>query len=298
MPDVSVLTPSFGYGRFIRDALSSVRGQVGVDVEHIVQDAGSTDETIDVLRKFGDEVEWRSEPDRGQSDALNRAFERSEGRWIAWLNADEFYLPQGLEALVQAGERSATDVVYADAAFIDEGGTLIRLLASHRFSPSVLRQYGPFIGSCTVLLRRSALGECPWDVDVRRIMDWELYLRLLSEGARFIHVPYPVGAYRIHGGQVTAQPGEEFSEDHRTVRARYGIRLTGRGPHYAVGRGLHGVHKLLSGARRRERHAQELRGGDLRWFNPRVGRAAVDELLRRCYGVPGANARGKSGTAR
>lgn len=283
MPEVSVLTPSFGYGRFIRDALSSVRAQDGVDVEHVVQDAASKDNTVEVLHDFSDEVTWQSEPDRGQSDGLNKAFQRSRGRWIGWLNADEFYLPGALRTLAAEGERAAADVVYGDAVFVDEGGRLIRLFPSHNLSAWVLRGYGPFIGSCTVLFRRSALQESPWDVNVRRIMDWDLYLRLLFRGARFVHIPYPVGAYRIHAEQVTAQPSGDFLQDHRVVRSRYGLPMKGRSAQYALGRSLHAGYKLLGGAYKRQILARRMRGTDLRWFDSDVGRAAADELLNRCY---------------
>ena len=94
--DVSVLTPSYGYGRFIADGIESVIRQRGVHPQHIVQDAGSDDETLDVLRSFGDRVEWASEHDQGQSDGLNKALSKATGEWVAWLNADEYYLPDGL----------------------------------------------------------------------------------------------------------------------------------------------------------------------------------------------------------
>src|SRR5919106_662562 len=99
MNSISVLTPSRGYGRFIADAIESAKQQVGVTVQHVVQDAGSDDGTLDILWSYGDAVDWTSEPDSGQSDALNRALGRATGDWIAWLNADEFYLPDGLRML-------------------------------------------------------------------------------------------------------------------------------------------------------------------------------------------------------
>src|SRR4249919_3843647 len=111
MIDVSVLTPSYGYGRFIADSIESVIRQDGMRIEHIVQDGGSEDETLNVLRSYGDHVTWTSEPDKGQSDALNKALAMATGRWVAWLNADEYYLPGGLASLIQEGERSGTDVV-------------------------------------------------------------------------------------------------------------------------------------------------------------------------------------------
>ncbi len=93
MSEVSVLTPSLNYGRFVEDALLSVLNQRDISVDHIVQDGGSSDETLEVLSRFDRTIDWSSEPDGGQSQALNHALRRASGRWITWLNADEFYLP-------------------------------------------------------------------------------------------------------------------------------------------------------------------------------------------------------------
>src|SRR5687768_16684453 len=128
MTDVSILTPSYGYGRFISDAIESVLRQDRLTVEHIVQDGGSDDETVEVLKRFDDRIVWASEPDAGQSDALNKALARATGTWIAWLNADEFYLPCSLATLLEHGERTASDVVYGDCLFVDVQGRIERLL--------------------------------------------------------------------------------------------------------------------------------------------------------------------------
>ena len=90
VPDVSVVTPSYGYAHYLRDAVDSVAEQRDITVEHVIQDGGSTDGTVELLRELDDVVDWASEPDEGQSDALNRGISRARGRWIAWLNADEF----------------------------------------------------------------------------------------------------------------------------------------------------------------------------------------------------------------
>ncbi len=244
MTDVSVLTPSYGYGRFIGDNILSVQRQEGVSIQHIVQDAGSSDQTLDVLRQFGDAVDWVSEPDEGQSDALNRALSRAKGRWIAWLNADEFYLPSALRTLVQAGNDKGADVVYADNVFVDTSGRMLRLLPQHRFSRAVLRLYGCFIASSSVLIRRAALGEDPWDRTLTMMMDWEVYLRLVSKGAKFVDIAYPAGAFRRHEERVTARPQSDFAEEYARVFARYGISVSSR----RWGRWLHGGYKLMSGS--------------------------------------------------
>jgi glycosyltransferase involved in cell wall biosynthesis len=278
MIDVSVLTPSLGYGRFLEDNIVSVLGQERVAVQHVIQDGGSTDETLALLRRFDDVVDWSSEPDHGQSDALNRAMRRAEGRWVAWLNADEFYLPGGLAALVRHGDKTSADVVYGENVFVDEEGRVNRLLGQHRFSRSVL-WYGCFIASSSAIFRRSALPSEPWDIHMRRIMDWELYLKLVSRGARVSYIKYPVGAFRWHDERATARPSKDYWDEYSTLFARYGISPATR----RRGLRLHRAYKLSSGAYWRQLRALRFRGHGLRWFRGESPRATFDSLLDACY---------------
>ena len=290
MVDISVLTPSYQYGRFIEDAIQSVLGQVGPSIQLVVQDGGSSDQTLEILSRYEDRIDWASEPDRGQSEALNRALSRATGRWIAWLNADEFYLPGGLAHLVRIGERSGADVVYGECVIVDEKGRLLRLLPEHRFSARILKEYGCFIASTSTIFRRSALGEAPWDERITRIMDWDLFMKLVSRGAVFVFTPHPISAFRVHGEQVTAAPHHHFDEENAIVTARHGRPpdAVKRWRASRVGRWMHPLYKLLDGAHLREWRARSLRGTDLRWFRPETGERSVHRLLQTCYGSRGS----------
>jgi GT2 family glycosyltransferase len=281
---VSVLTPSFRYGRFIADAIESVHHQGGVSYEHIVQDGGSQDETLEVLSRFEGRVVWASEPDQGQSDALNRALAKATGDWVTWLNADEFYLPHSLVMLIRHAHRTGADVVFGDCVFVDANGTIERLLPQHRFSAKILREYGCYIPSNAVLIRRSVLGDAPWDPTVKRIMDWDLYLKLLRRGARFSHVPYPAAAFRAHDERVTSKPPSDFEEENE-VASRYGLPrdVWDRWRASRVGRWLHPVYKAVGGAYLRQLRARSLRGRGLRWFDDPRGLETFEVLLRRAY---------------
>jgi glycosyltransferase involved in cell wall biosynthesis len=286
--DLTVVTPSYGYAHYLRDAIVSVAEQPGITVEHIVQDGGSTDGTVELLQELDDLVDWVSEPDDGQSDALNRGIARARGRWIAWLNADEFYLPGGLAALVRAGDATGADVVYGDTLFSDGDGRLTRLLPQHRFSPFVLRSYGCFISTVSCIARRSSLGAVPIDATMRRMMDWDLYLRLLAERASFQHVRTPVGVFRAHDTRVTASERRGFFErlnrddgfgrEYDMVRERYGAMRMRR-----VGHVAHGALKLADGGYRRQLRARNLHGADLRWWASPEGAAAWERVRAECY---------------
>jgi glycosyltransferase involved in cell wall biosynthesis len=283
--DVTVLTPSRNYASYIEDAVLSVRAQQRASVQHVVRDGGSTDGTPAVLSRHAAYVEWISEPDEGQSDALNKALAEAKAPWVGWLNADEFYLPGGLARLVAVGERTGADVVYGDCVVVDEVGTFSRLLAHYPFSARVLRNYGPCLSSCSAIFRRSALGKDPWDVGIRRVMDWDLYLKLLAASAAFRHIAYPVGVFRTHPNQVTAAPWQAWRDEDDAMAARYGrpTSLERRWKAYTRWRRLHQAHKLLSGAYARERRASVLMGRDLRWFESDGARANVSQLHERAY---------------
>jgi GT2 family glycosyltransferase len=262
VPEIDVLTPSFGYGRFLNDALESVRRQHGVRATHYIQDAGSQDETLQVLENAPDVV-WESRPDRGQSDALNLAYGRGSAEWIGWLNADEFYLSGALKALVNAASRSSADVVFGDVAFVDNDGRFLRLRGGHGMITPALRHYGMFLPSCGTLLRRAVLDAAPWDVGLRRLMDWDLALRLVEKGAVFRYVPVTVAAFRIHDAQVTAQPAAAHADEYERVRSRYSIHATRQAA--LGGRLLHVLAKISNGAYVREWRAGQ-RYEDMRWF--------------------------------
>ena len=128
---LSVLMPSYNYGRFIGQAIRSCETTT-FETEVVVQDAGSSDETAAVLSSISGNVavKYFIEPDGGQSDALNRALERSTGEVIGWLNADELYIPRSLDRIMDTFRKNPeVDVVHADTIFINETGRFERAIA-------------------------------------------------------------------------------------------------------------------------------------------------------------------------
>ena len=276
---ISVLTPSFNYGVFIEDSIQSVRKQRGVVFEHIIEDNLSTDSTSDVVMSYP-HVKWRSQSDRGQSDALNKALLRASGSWVSWLNADEFYLPNGLQHLRMLAEQYDVDVVFGDVVLIDRDGRLIRLLAQHKYSEFVLRKYDIFMPTCATLFRREILDDNCWDINLRRIMDWDLVLRLAMNGRKFMHAPCVVGAFRVHDQRITAAPASDHYEEYATLDHRYGLGLTNR---RVAGRLAHSVLKIRDGAYRRQVRSARFSGADLRWFSSESACRSVRSLQAACY---------------
>lgn len=280
MPLFSILTPSYGYGRFMSDCVRSVLAQDFRDVEHVVMDGASVDETVAVLRDSSSDarLRWTSEPDTGQSDALSKAFTVSTGEWIGWLNVDEFYLPGTLRAVAdEIAGRPSADLIYGDFFEVDAGGHVLRLVAEHAHSASALRARC-YIPSCTTFIRREAIPARLWDSACRSMMDWDLFLEIQRAGSIFSHIPKPLAAFRVHEDQVTAGVSAQSPAEFELIRRRHqiptrGWRLAGV---RALGRGSHIARKLVEGAYVREIRALHSRGTSLRWFD-RLARAESSE---------------------
>ena len=278
--EMCVLTPTRNYCRYLGDALDSVENQAGIDLAHLVQDCASTDGTVELLQSRNGAVDWRSEPDRGQSDGLNRALARASGRWISWLNADEFYMPDALRRLAAVGTSTGADVVYGDSMLVDEAGRLIRLVPQHPFRRRMFRSYGRLVASDSCIVRRATLRDTGWNTGYRKLMDWELFLRLMSDGAKFLYVPIPVGAFRMHDARVTAQPSSAFSEEYRLLEELYGA-----GRWSSLGAAWHAGEKVASGAYRRQLRGRLFHGEPLRWFSSSGSARVTCDLLSSVYAL-------------
>jgi glycosyltransferase involved in cell wall biosynthesis len=120
-PKLTVVTPSFNQGRFIERTIRSVLDQGYPNLEYVIVDGGSTDETIDVVRRYEDRLAWWiSEPDAGQTEAINKGIERTTGEIVAYLNSDDYYLPGALHRAADAFERSERSWVAGAGLDLDE----------------------------------------------------------------------------------------------------------------------------------------------------------------------------------
>ena len=189
MPLVSILTPSFNQAAWLADNLRSVACQSYGSIEHIVMDGGSTDGSVEILKAAGDGVTWRSESDRGQSHAVNKAFALSGGDIIGWINSDDAYFDCDVisDVVDYFVSHPDVDVVYGHLAQIDPQGTIIWLNWVPRYSQRLLKIVN-FIGQPVAFIRRSALTEPMLDESFDFSMDYELWLRLEARGARFARI--------------------------------------------------------------------------------------------------------------
>jgi glycosyltransferase involved in cell wall biosynthesis len=219
-PVISVLTPSLDQARYLVDALASVRLQGVPSVEHVVADGGSTDGTLELLQGRP-EVRWRSGPDAGQSQALNRAAAMARGDIIGWLNSDDYYLPGSFSTVLEYFRKHPeVDVVHGDSLWVDEGGGLLRARADHPLSWTTLLYDSCYVQSTTCFFRRRLLdaGLLRWDESLRYQMDRELFLRLARARVRFSYLPVMLAAFRWHGGNASLQFSASLLERRELMR--------------------------------------------------------------------------------
>jgi glycosyltransferase involved in cell wall biosynthesis len=172
------VTPSLNQGQFIEETLKSVQLQNYNSFEHIVMDGGSTDNTINVLKKYPHLI-WESKPDNGQSDALNQGFKKAKGNWILWLNADDILLPNTLNKYVEYIEKKPdSDVIYGHMTFFnDQNGEIIKRQFFNRFSRMAI-VLGVYVPPTTgTLFRKQILLNNPLDTSFHYMMDAEWFLR-------------------------------------------------------------------------------------------------------------------------
>jgi glycosyltransferase involved in cell wall biosynthesis len=186
-PLVSVLTPSLNQARWLGHNLDSVAVQSYPRVEQIVMDGGSTDGSLDILARARHNVRWSSEPDKGQSHALNKALGKSRGEIIGWINSDDAYFNAGAVAYAVElfGKHPAVDVIYGHTALVNRDGLVLQAIWAPPFSRRLLRFHN-FITQPSVFIRRSALRHRFLNEEYHSYMDKELWLRLAATGHRFL----------------------------------------------------------------------------------------------------------------
>jgi glycosyltransferase involved in cell wall biosynthesis len=222
-PLVSVLTPSFQQGRFLTDCIASVCNQTYPELEQIVYDGGSTDETIGVLEAAPPTVQWVSEPDRGQSHALNKAFAKSRGEIIGWLNSDDAYFDHMTVAHVVDTflQRPEVDVVYGHAVLVNADGLILHTMWVPPFDYRWLRRAN-FVIQPAAFIRRSALGERMVDEEFDYSMDRELWLRL-GAARRFARIDAILAIDRHQPNRkVYTRPDLARADEQRLIEV-YGI---------------------------------------------------------------------------
>ena len=217
-----MVTPSYNQGRFIEETILSVLSQDYPNIEYIIIDGGSSDATIDILHRYESRLTWISEPDSGQSHAINKGFRIAKGEILCWLNSDDLLEPEAIRLAVDyMRSNPQVDMVYGEGNSIDEyGSQLIRFPYTRPFDLWALTHQLDFILQPTTFFRAEMLRRIGYvDESLHWCMDWDLFIRI-GRQCRVDHLPNYMAKARVYSETKTSKGGfrricEIFSVLHR-----------------------------------------------------------------------------------
>lgn len=236
--DFTIVTPSYNYGHFIEECLSSVASQQGVSFEHLIMDAGSDDATQSVVDRYP-HAAWHQQPDDGMSDGINKGFLKAQGRWVMWLNADDRLKPNALQAVKEWAEKHPkADVIFGCWNFIDVNGAFKRRMTLFPFNRVMAANHGCYIASTSTFFRRKTTIAEGYllNINFRLMMDGEYYCRLAAADKNFEYLPRVLADFRLHDESISQRNVGKKDLDSvlayqrqyaevRTVHRVYGVNL-------------------------------------------------------------------------
>jgi glycosyltransferase involved in cell wall biosynthesis len=228
-PLVSILTPSHNQGRFLEQTIQSVLAQDYPNLEYLIVDGGSTDDSVEIIKRFAPRLSWWvSEPDQGQTDALNKGFAHARGEIFAWLNSDDTYLPGAVSAGVSSLlSHPQASLVYAEANLVDEGGHIIGRFPSRQTNLDMLLRGSVHIPQQTAFFRASAWKQvAPLDPSFHFAMDYDLWVRL-AKLAPLVYTRGTWANFRLHGaGKSVSMDDRCYPEMIRVYHRERGDRIS------------------------------------------------------------------------
>jgi len=230
LPKISIITPSLNQGEYLEETILSVLQQGYPNLEYIVIDGGSTDGSVDILQKYNEYIDyWVSEPDDGQTHALNKGFSHATGDWLAWLNSDDIYLPDALKAVADIiCDAGAVDWLVGSVVVTDEKKRPLHkfepicntddwldFLCNKRVTGTSLPQPGSFWS------RKAWEDVGPLDENLCYVMDYEYWVRLARFGYRPVLVPVDLALFRLTDASKTGSGMAKFISEEKFIVEKY-----------------------------------------------------------------------------
>jgi len=229
---VSIVTPSFNQAKFLEETILSVLNQTYKDIEYIIIDGGSTDGSIDIIKKYESKLKyWVSEKDDGQSDAINKGFEKCSGEIFAYLNSDDVLENDAVEKVVHTfHQNNTTAVVYGKCSTIDEKGATIHTHQGAQADFNWLLSIGmlPKVFQPACFFNKNIILRKPFfRNDLHYVMDYEFMLYASKELSIYF-IDQPLAKYRVHSSSKTTSQSILMYEEKMKIQAEYGLNTNWR----------------------------------------------------------------------
>jgi glycosyltransferase involved in cell wall biosynthesis len=203
-PRIGIVTPSYNHAKYLGATIESVLSQAYPNLVYFVQDGGSNDGSLELLQSYGDRLRWRSEPDVGQGDAINRGFAQVDSEIMAYLNSDDTLLPGTLAYVARFFQcHPYVDIVYGHRVNIDQNGQEIARCVLPPHDAEALK-WADYIPQETMFWRRRVWDKIgPIDEDLQFALDWDFILRAQAASFNLQRLPRFLACFRIHARQKT-----------------------------------------------------------------------------------------------
>ena len=228
-PKISIVTPVFNAAKFLEDSIKSVINQNYPNLEYIIIDGGSTDGSVDIIKKYSNHINyWESKQDKGQTHALNKGFSHTTGIIQAWLNADEEYLPGALELVANEYMKNKDlELIYGNRYFLDltvsPPNKILETFPAIDPFPLMLYTGRLLCSDATFWTKKihEKLGELNEKDYPRLAMDVEWLLRLTGEAKKWKFIPKPLSIFKAHGMNMTTKGVEKGYRYNEIIRRNY-----------------------------------------------------------------------------
>ena len=217
LPCITVITPSYNQAEFLERTIVSILNQDYPNLEYMIIDGGSTDGSVDIIRRYSNQLSyWVSEPDRGQSHAINKGLQRATGDWVCWQNSDDIFYPEAFERISRVIQNQPQlDLIIGDINIIDEQDQVIRQQLFVRPTYYSLLAEGMVLTNQAAFWRVSIHKQIGWlDEELHYGFDYEWFLRLLNFTKQTYHIPKFLGALRYHQETKTFLSQDGFDKEY------------------------------------------------------------------------------------